>query len=182
MRQMFLGWGLLLGARLVRLWLKYIVLAYSRERGWKRSKDVSSMWGGNLVLRSYPPIGIWEDMGAKSEKNAENCTFFFRSSLFCNVWMAIYEWMCVLCFSLMMIYFWGESHAGFLLDVKSYDGKHGQKEIVFSLRPRMFSRACVARAHSLAIWRFCFHNLHQSRWHFLRLGWFWASRLIIVQG
>ena len=43
------------------------------------------MWGGNLVLRSYPPISIWEDMGAKSEKMAENCTFFFVYVVYRNI-------------------------------------------------------------------------------------------------
>ena len=109
----------------------------------------------------YPPISIWEDMGAKSGKTQKTVLFSLEMIHF-----AMSEWQfmseCVFSAFPWWWYILGESQAGLRFDVKSYDGKHGQKEIVFSLRPRMFSRACVARAHSLAIWRFCFHNLHSN--------------------
>ena len=74
--------------------MEYVVLAQGRERRWKRSQDVSSVWGGNLVLRNYPPIGIWVDKGPKSEKIAENCTFFFGDHRFCYVWLSkVEDWM-----------------------------------------------------------------------------------------
>ena len=65
--------------------MEYVVLAQGRERRWKRSQDVSSVWSGNLVLRNYPPIGIWVDKGPKSEKMAENCTFFFVYVVYRNI-------------------------------------------------------------------------------------------------
>ena len=56
--------------------MKYIVLANGRERRWKMSSEIYFMVG-EFSFQVLAPISIEEDKGAKSEKIAENCTFFF---------------------------------------------------------------------------------------------------------
>lgn len=105
-----------------------------------------------------PPISIWEEKCPKREKIAENCIFFFVDISFCNIQMTIHG---------IYVFFFVDPCCEFNLGGtyrhrSSLEVKHVSttEDNHAPSAKAIFSYARDARAHSLAIPTFCFHNLH----------------------